>query len=113
MEPEFYIPIIPMGLVNGCEGIGSGWSTYVPNFDPRDIANMIIKRLNSKDEPFTELHPWYKGFTGTINQKSDGNYEIKGLLEFDTERENIIHIKELPINKWTKDYKEFLEKIMT
>ena len=113
VEPEYYIPIIPMGLVNGSEGIGSGWSTFVPNYNPRDIANMIIKRLNSKDEPFTELHPWYKGYNGTITQKADGNYEVKGFFEFDTERDNIVHVKELPINKWTKDYKEHLEKIMT
>jgi DNA topoisomerase-2 len=57
-----------MVLVNGCEGIGSGWSTYVPNFNPRDITSMIINRLN-KDEPFTDLNPWYKGFSGEINRK--------------------------------------------
>jgi DNA topoisomerase-2 len=68
VEPEYYMPIIPMGLVNGCEGIGSGWSTYIPNYNPRDIAKMIIERLNS-DTPFAELHPWYKGYIGEINRK--------------------------------------------
>jgi hypothetical protein len=34
---------------------------------------------------------------------------VKGIIEFDPERDNIIHIKELPINKWTKDYKEYLD----
>jgi DNA topoisomerase-2 len=37
VEPEFYIPIIPMILVNGAEGIGTGWSTNVPNYNPRDL----------------------------------------------------------------------------
>ena len=33
-----------MVLVNGAEGIGTGWSTYIPNYNPRDIvAN--LKRL--------------------------------------------------------------------
>lgn len=27
VEPNYYVPIIPMVLVNGAEGIGSGWST--------------------------------------------------------------------------------------
>lgn len=63
VQPEYYVPIIPMGLVNGCEGIGSGWSTYVPNYNPRDIAQMIVRRIKN-DEPFTELDPWYKGFIG-------------------------------------------------
>ena len=47
VEPEYYVPIIPMGLVNGCEGIGSGWSTNIPNFNPREIAQMIVDKLRS------------------------------------------------------------------
>jgi DNA topoisomerase-2 len=35
VEPEYYMPIIPMILVNGCQGIGTGWSTFIPNFNPR------------------------------------------------------------------------------
>lgn len=46
VEPEYYVPIIPMVLVNGCEGIGSGWSTFIPNHDPRAIAQMLIDKLN-------------------------------------------------------------------
>lgn len=50
IEPEYYVPIIPMILVNGSEGIGTGWSTKIPNFDPREIvAN--IKRLLDGNEP--------------------------------------------------------------
>lgn len=52
VEPEYYVPIIPLVLVNGCEGIGSGWSTFIPNHDPRHIATMILDRLNN-DAPFT------------------------------------------------------------
>ncbi len=62
------MPIIPMGLVNGCEGIGSGWSTSIPNYNPKEITEMIISRLKNGQE-FTELHPWYKGFIGEINRK--------------------------------------------
>lgn len=35
VEPQFYVPIIPMILVNGCQGIGTGWSTSIPNYNPR------------------------------------------------------------------------------
>lgn len=38
VEPQFYMPILPMVLVNGCQGIGTGWSTYIPNFNPREIC---------------------------------------------------------------------------
>lgn len=45
VEPQYYVPILPMGLVNGCEGIGTGWSTNVPNFNPRQIVSLIYKKL--------------------------------------------------------------------
>lgn len=50
IEPQWYCPIIPMVLVNGCEGIGTGWSTKVPNFNPREIVQNI-KRLIRGDDP--------------------------------------------------------------
>lgn len=30
IEPENYVPIIPMVLVNGAEGIATGYSTMIP-----------------------------------------------------------------------------------
>jgi len=30
IEPNYYLPIIPLALVNGAEGIGTGWSTSIP-----------------------------------------------------------------------------------
>lgn len=50
IEPEYYIPVLPMVLVKGAEGIGTGWSTKMPNHNPRDIvAN--LRRMISGDEP--------------------------------------------------------------
>jgi DNA topoisomerase-2 len=60
IEPEWYIPVIPTVLVNGAEGIGTGWSSSVPNYNPRDIvAN--LKRLAAGEE-LQPIHPWYRGF---------------------------------------------------
>ena len=41
IEPEWYCPILPMVLVNGCEGIGTGFSTNVPNYDVREIVTNL------------------------------------------------------------------------
>ena len=46
IEPDYYLPIIPLCLVNGAEGIGTGWSTYIPCYNPIDIVNNL-KRLMS------------------------------------------------------------------
>ena len=59
IEPEWYCPILPMILVNGADGIGTGWMTKIPNFNPRDlVAN--LKRMLDGEEPLTML-PWFKG----------------------------------------------------
>lgn len=41
IEPEWYVPIIPMVLVNGADGIGTGWSTSIPNYSPQAIVDNI------------------------------------------------------------------------
>ena len=38
VEPHFYVPVLPMSLVNGAEGIGTGWSTNVPNYNARELV---------------------------------------------------------------------------
>ena len=50
IEPEWYCPIIPMVLVNGADGIGTGYMTKIPNYDPREIAENI-KRMIAGEEP--------------------------------------------------------------
>lgn len=65
VEPEWYLPIVPMCLINGAEGIGTGWSTNIPNYNYRHLADQIKRKLLTGQE-FSEIHPWYKGFQGQI-----------------------------------------------
>jgi len=96
-----------MALVNGAEGIGTGWSTFIPCHNPRDVvAN--IKRL-MKNEPLNVMKPWYKGYFGNISSETDGRYTVTGVYTILSEDE--LEIKELPIGKWTRDYKTFLEEL--
>ena len=49
VEPEWYCPILPLVLVNGAEGIGTGYSTKVPNFDVRQIIENLKKMINGEE----------------------------------------------------------------
>ncbi|KAK1370432.1 DNA topoisomerase II [Heracleum sosnowskyi] len=113
IEPIWYVPVIPMVLVNGCEGRGQGWSTYVPNYNPRDIVANVRRLLNG--EPMQPMHPWYKGFKGTTERtatkEAGATYTVSGLIE--QIDDNTLDISELPIRRWTQDYKDFLESMMT
>lgn len=106
------MPIIPMVLVNGSEGIGTGWSSYVPNYNPREIVANLRRLLNR--EMMEPMHPWYRGFKGTIektaSKEAGVTYTVTGVVE--EVSETTLRIKELPIRRWTQDYKEFLESIV-
>lgn len=107
------MPIIPTVLVNGSEGIGTGWSSYIPNYNPRDIVVNVRRLLDG--EMMEPMDPWYKGFRGTIEKTSTKetgvSYTVSGIIE--EVNETTMRITELPIRRWTQDYKEFLESIMT
>lgn len=107
IEPEWYCPVIPMVLVNGSDGIGTGWSTSVPSYNPRDIIKNIRAML--RGERPSDMLPWYRGFKGQIlpvaNSKS---FDVHGIL-MKCEEATTLKIKELPIGLWTQSYKEFLE----
>ncbi|XP_010618301.1 DNA topoisomerase 2-alpha isoform X3 [Fukomys damarensis] len=102
VEPEWYIPVIPMVLVNGAEGIGTGWSCKIPNFDVREVVDNI-RRLMDGEEPLPML-PSYKNFKGTIEELAPNQYVING--EVAILNSTTIEISELPIRTWTQMYKE-------
>uniref|UniRef100_A0A665UQ85 DNA topoisomerase 2 n=1 Tax=Echeneis naucrates TaxID=173247 RepID=A0A665UQ85_ECHNA len=102
VEPEWYIPIIPLVLVNGAEGIGTGWACKIPNYDPREIVNNINRMLNHQD-PLPML-PSYKNFKGVIHELGQNQYLVSG--EVSVIDKNTIEITELPVRTWTQAYKE-------
>ena len=109
VEPEYYVPVLPMVLVNGAMGMGTGWSTNIPNYNPREICDNILRFLNGDN--MTPLKPHYKGFQGSIlKNESDGRYDVKACVE--VINNTSVHISELPLGCWTRNYKEFLENLI-
>uniref|UniRef100_A0A8C2SVS6 DNA topoisomerase 2 n=1 Tax=Coturnix japonica TaxID=93934 RepID=A0A8C2SVS6_COTJA len=102
VEPEWYMPIIPMVLVNGAEGIGTGWACKLPNYDTREIVNNIRRMLDG-NEPLPML-PSYRNFKGTIDELGPNQYVISG--EVSILDSTTIEITELPVRTWTQTYKE-------
>ncbi|KAG8994735.1 DNA topoisomerase 2 [Tulasnella sp. JGI-2019a] len=109
IEPEWFMPVIPMVLVNGCDGIGTGYSTKIPNYNPHDIVANIRRML--RNEPMVPMIPWYRGFKGSIEKTAEGKFLMKGIIK-KVDRE-AIEITELPVGVWTQSYKEQLEKWVT
>ena len=95
-------PIIPTVLLNGSEGIVTGWSTKIPNYDPREIIENIKKLI--KGEKPSDMIPKYKNFRGTIECKDDNQVLTSGKVAIIGE--NLVEISELPIGVWTQQNKE-------
>lgn len=85
IEPEKYFPIVPVILINGSEGIGTGYSTSIPCFNPIQVANECVKY--AKGENITdEWTPWYMGFKGVIHRK---NIQFDNLISENTDDTSI------------------------
>ena len=120
IEPIYYMPIIPMILVNGCKGIGTGFSTDIMCYNPVQIINYLEKKLqkndviNLNDETKTqneeEFIPYYHGFNGVIEKITPEKYLIKGC--YSKIAPNKIKVTELPVGFWTEDFKELLESLI-
>lgn len=104
VEPEWYLPVIPMLLVNGAEGIGTGWSTNIPSFNPVDLVTNIRKLMNG--EELEELIPWYKGWEGEVEKVDSKRFKLKGIIEQVDDK--TVEITEIPAKTWTNNVKEFL-----
>ena len=116
VEPIYYVPIIPMILVNGTKGIGTGFSTDIMCYNPVQIIAYIKHKLvgaaasESAPTPTPTIEPFYKNFKGTIRRVSDTRYLFKGCYTILDDKK--IRITELPIGTWTDDYKSFLENLI-
>ena len=111
VEPRFYAPIIPMILVNGSKGIGTGFSTDIMSYNPLQIIcylkNKLVGTLVEDDNNFI---PFYEGFTGTIEKIGSTKFLIKG--KYEKVGPDTIRIVELPVGLWTESFKEHLENLI-
>lgn len=110
IEPDMYAPIIPMILINGSRGIGTGFSCDVPCYNPKDIIANLKRMLKGKK--ITEMIPWYQGFKGTITKdpKDPKRFFTSGVVSIVDAR--TVVVTELPVGKWTEPYKSELESLI-
>ena len=115
VEPVTYMPVIPLLLVNGATGIGTGFSTDVLPYNPKDLVGALKWRLGGgiEDLSTVELIPWWYGFKGRVNANDAGNgYVTRGIYEFVDDDACTVRITELPVGIWTQNYKEYLESVL-
>ncbi len=120
-EPKIYYPIIPIHLLNGINGIATGYSTFFASYNPFDLISWIKAKINETE--FPKLIPFYDGYGGEISlfektMKVKGTDEEKIIRGFRSkgkmieEEDGSLHIIELPLFIWTKNYKNMLDDMI-
>ena len=116
VEPVQYMPVVPLLLVNGAVGIGTGFSTNVIPYNPRDLVAALRARLSGAtgDLTTTRLTPWWFGFRGSVTGSADGRtWTTRGQYVFEDDDTATVRISELPVGTWSNTYRQFLEDMMT
>jgi DNA topoisomerase-2 len=107
VEPEWYAPVLPMLLINGARGIGTGYSTYIPPCDPKVIKMKLMRKIQAGHPLRSDLYPlvpYFEGFKGTYTEEG-----VVGVYRKEKAADEFV-VTELPPGTWTADYREWLEK---
>jgi len=127
VQPEYYVPILPMILINGCTGIGTGYSCNIPCFNPLDIIRCVESYIENEgeiiiDDPDTnekvsllpQIKPWYRNFNGKIYEDTTNRnrYITEGIIKQSKSRSSV-EIVELPIGMSTSKFKEICDKLVS
>lgn len=102
VEPYYYIPIVPFVLVNGVLGLGTGWSTNIPAFNPYDIIDYVKLLLNCDN--IKNIKSFYNGFKGSIDETESG-WIYSGVFKTMGKE---INVTEIPIDMSISDFQELL-----
>jgi DNA gyrase/topoisomerase IV subunit B len=110
IEPDYFVPIIPMVLLNGCEGIGTGFSTYIPPHNPKDIISNLLRILDDRDP--IDMSPYFRDFKGVVERGEDSETSWITRGHWKKLSSTQIEITELPVGLGITPYKEFLESLI-
>jgi len=102
VEPRHYVPILPLVLCNGTEGIGTGFSTSVPTYHPLQLISNL--RLLLAKRPVVPMLPWAWGFTGTVSPDPANAHRFITEGSFNIVKNGVdgmtVDITELPWGVW-------------
>lgn len=110
VEPMHYVPIVPLLLINGSKGIGTGFSTDILCYNPITIIDYLSRTIKGEDTKDMTIMPYYEGFKGTITSINETKYLIRGVYEVLSDKQ--VRITELPVGTWTDDYKQHIEDLI-
>ena len=111
IEPLWFLPILPMIIVNASSGLAVGHASNILNRNPKDVVNACIDYLNGKK--IKELKPWLSEFSGiwTRDSENKNKWYSKGVYTIN-EKKGEVHITELPPSWEFEKYESYLDSLV-
>lgn len=115
-EPEYYLPLLPMWIVNGSRGVGTGHASTILSRNPRavrDLVSKLIQGVNPQQKTIDEaMKPYFEGWKGNVeNRDNDPNkWDLVGVIE--KVNTTTLLISELPVTYDVDKFKDILIKLM-
>ena len=107
IEPMFYVPTLPLILLNGSTGIGVGFASTILARDLNNIISIVNNFLNKKKSEDELFKPSWKGFKGEVNYLGDNKWEVRGIANLNGKK---LTITEVPISITLQKYISILRK---
>ena len=70
MEPVGLLPKLPIMLLNGAEGIGTGFSSVIPSFNHKDIIKSMVQFIQTGKAK--KLKPWVRNYNEKVEVDKRG-----------------------------------------
>ncbi len=109
IEPEYYLPIIPMVLINGGSGIAVGFSTNILNREAKQVIKDCISYL--KSGKIGDLKPSINEFSGTFVRDEDNHKKWFISGKFIVENTSTVRVSELPPSMTYEKFEEHLDSL--
>jgi DNA topoisomerase-2 len=107
IEPMFYVPALPLILLNGSTGIGVGFASTILARDLNNIISIVNNFLNKKKIEDELFKPSWKGFKGEVSYLGDNKWEVRGNANLNGKK---LTITEVPISITLQKYISILKK---
>ena len=109
IEPKYYLPILPMMLINGTNGIAVGFATSFSNYNPLEVASVTLEYVKNGSIPEYNLTPFVNGHTGLW---SYWNGKFEHVAPWHRKNTTVLSIDGLPIDTTIEKYKGYLNQLI-
>ena len=111
IEPRFYVPTLPLLLINGSEGIATGFAQKILPRNPLKVIQCIEEYIKTGKVNESLLTPWFRGFKGKVSVGSNpGQFIIEGCIEKISLSK--LRITEIPVSYQLESYINVLDDLV-